>query len=290
MKCIDEKYHSLPHYYAIDSLSFKEFECIPTKTDYTLVNVGCNLELFNHYDDIVYMHFEEPNCFWVPAQEQRIRDNYHKIKKLISTCPYSVEYYNNLYNDDRRMYGFHPFNIKNIPTDFTKKYDVFFTGHVMSDFISNNVKSVEKFNHCIVSNNYGNFKGVSYKEKLRLNANSKISVVHNCLINHHNMSLEKVFKNIKNPMFIPQPKTRSLEAAACRSVMLCHFEEFRCIEWYFEPDKDFIYWYNNDDLEEKINEILKNYDKYTYLTDNAFNKLVNNWTTHHFFDKYLKNL
>lgn len=292
MKCIDEKYCALPHYYAIDSLSFKEFECIPTKTNYNLVHVGSNLDLFNHYDDIVYMHFEEPNCFWVPAQEQRIKSNYHKIKKLISTCPYSVEYYNNLYNDDRRMYGFHPFNIKNVPTDFTKIYDVYFTGHVFPDnnFISSYVKIVEKFNHCIVSFNHGNFNGVSYKEKLQLNANSKISVVHNCLINQNNMSFEKVFKNIKNPRFIPQPKTRSLEAAACRSVMLCHFEEFRCIEWYFEPDKDFIYWYNLNDLEEKIHEILKNYDKYTYLTDNAFNKLINNWTTHHFFDKYLKNL
>jgi hypothetical protein len=72
--------------------------------------------------------------------------------------------------------------------------------------------------------------------------------------------------------------------------MLCHFEEFRCVEWYFEPDKDFIYWYNTDDLEEKIHEILNNYEKYTYLADNAFYKLINNWTTHHFFEKYLKNL
>jgi len=234
MKCIDEKYCALPHYYAIDSLSFKEFECIPTKTNYNLVHVGSNLDLFNHYDDIVYMHFEEPNCFWVPAQEQRIKSNYHKIKKLISTCPYSVEYYNNLYNDDRRMYGFHPFNIKNVPTDFTKIYDVYFTGHVTDGFINSFVNVVNKFNNCIVANNYGNFRGVSYKEKLKLNANSKISVVHNCLVAPEGMPLDeiyvghKAFQNIKKSRLVPQPKTRSLEAAACRSVMLCHFEEFRC--------------------------------------------------------------
>jgi hypothetical protein len=225
-------------------------------------------------------------------QEKRIKDNYHKIKKLLSTCPYSIEYYNNLYNDDRRVYCHLPFNVDNIPTDFTKKYDVFFSGHVFPDnnFISGYVKIIEKFNHCIVSFNHGNFTGASYKQKIQLNANSKISVVHNCLFNQTNIQFEKVFKNIKDSRFIPQPKGRTLEAAACKSIMLCHFEEFRCVEWYFEPDKDFIYWYNTDDLEEKIHEILNNYEKYTYLADNAFYKLINNWTTHHFFEKYLKNL
>jgi hypothetical protein len=298
MKCISENYHSLHPEDQMRFYNFKEFESIPTLTDYNLVSVGSNLDLFNEYNDVVYMHFEEPNCFWVPAQEHRIRSNYHKIKKIISTCPYSVEYYNNLYNDDRRIYGFLPFNVNNIPTDFTKKYDVYFTGHVFPNnyFISNYVKVIEKFNHCIVSFNYGKFCGSGYKEKLQLNANSKISVVHNCLTNDNNTPLDEqyigheAFKNIKKSKFIPQPKTRSLEAAACRSIMLCHFEEFRCIEWYFEPDKDFIYWYDIDDLEEKIHEILKNYDKYTYLSDNAFNKLINNWTTNHFFEKYLKNL
>ena len=292
MKCIDKKYHALHAEDTSQFYNFKKFENIPTPTDYNLVSCGSNLELFNHYDDVVYMHFEEPNCFWVPAQEKRIRDNYHKIKKLLSTCPYSIEYYNNLYNDDRRVYCHLPFNVDNIPTDFTKKYDVFFSGHVFpnNNFISGYVKIIEKFNHCIVSFNHGNFTGASYKQKIQLNANSKISVVHNCLFNQTNMSLEKVFKNIKNSRFIPQPKGRTLEAAACKSIMLCHFEEFRCVEWYFQPDNDFIYWYNTDDLEEKIHEILNNYEKYTYLADNAFNKLINNWTTHHFFEKYLKNL
>ncbi len=298
MKCIDEKFHSIHPQDQMQFYNFKEFEKIPTLTDYNLVSVGSNLDLFDHYNNVVYMHFEEPNCFWVPEQERRIRSNYNKIKKIISTCPYSVNYYNNLYNDDRRIYGFHPFNLKNIPTNFSKKYDVYFTGHVMlhNDFIWNYVKSIEKFNNCIVSFNYGKFKNVSYKEKLQLNAESKISVVHNCLINTKRTPLDEqyvgheAFKNVKNSIFIPQPKTRSLEAAACKSIMLCHFEEFRCIEWYFEPNKDFIYWYNTDDLEEKITEILKNYDKYTYLADNAFNKLINNWTTNHFFEKYLKNI
>lgn len=72
--------------------------------------------------------------------------------------------------------------------------------------------------------------------------------------------------------------------------MLCHFEEFRFIETQFTPDKDFIYWYNFKDLEEKINEILNNYDKYTYLAENAYNTLLNNWTTYHFFERYLRNL
>lgn len=298
MKCISEKYHALHPEDGQSNHDYKRFESIPTLTNYNLVSVGPHLNFFDEYDDIVYIFSEEPNCFWVPEQERIIRKNYHKIKKIISTCPYSIEYLNNLYNDDRRMYGHLVFPEHHIPTNFIKKYDVYFTGHVFphNHHVVGIVDTIEKFNNCIVSFNYGNFRGVSFKNKIQLNANSKISVVTNSLYETTNLQLDeiyvghKAFKNIKKSKLVPQPKTRTLEAAACKSIILSHFEEFRCIEWYFEPNKDFIYWYNYDDLQEKIHDILKNYEKYTYLADNAFNKLINNWTTRHFFEKYLRNL
>lgn len=299
MKCISPKYHTLHPEDPSQFYNFKKFESVPTFSNYNLVSVGSDLKLFEEYDNVVYMHYEEPNCFSIPSQERNLKANYHKIKRLISSCPFSVEYYNNLYNDDRRIYGFFPFNAENIPSDFTKKYDVFFSGHVMPDnrLVSDYVNVIEKFNNCVVAFNYGRFRGATYREKLQLNANSKISVVHNCLqLTGNGLILDemypghKLFGEVKTYPYIPQPKGRTLEAAACRSIILCHYEKFKCVEWYFEPDKDFIYWYDLKDLEEKIHEILKNYDKYTYLTENAFNKLVNNWTTEHYFDKYLRNL
>lgn len=296
MKCVDPKFSYLRVDDPSSHLNFKKFESIPTLSNYNFATIGTSTDVFNEYDNLVYMFWEEPNCFWVPTVEQTIKANYNKIYKLISSCPYTTDYFNRMYGNEKRMWAFTPFNIENIPTDFTKIYDVFFTGHVFHDFITGYVKVIEKFNHCVVGFNYGNFAGVSYKKKIELNGNSRISVVHNCLYDTSGLPMNEtyagneVFKNIKKNRFMPQIKLRTLEAAACKSVILSHFEEFKTIETYFTPDIDFIYWYDLKDLEEKIHEILKNYDKYYVLAENAHQKLINHWTTYHFFDKYLRNL
>lgn len=296
MKVVDSKYFVNHPEDPANHLNLKKFEGIPTLTDYMFAPAGTSLKLFEEYDNVVLMLFEEPNDFWVPHVEETVRKNYNKIHKLISNCPYSTKYFNELYGSDKRIYGHNMFNMENVPVDFTKHYDVFFTGHVFYDFIEGMVRVVEKFNNAIVSFNYGRNRSATFKEKLQFNANSKISVVFNCLNETSGIPMDEkfpkheAFKNLKKCKFIPQVKTRTLEAAACKTVILCHFEEFRLIETMFTPDKDFIYWYNNDDLEEKIREVLKNYDKYTHLAENAYQTLSNNWTTYHFFEKYLKNL
>lgn len=296
MRLVDSKYMKLHPEDQCNFLNFKKFESIPTLSDYVLSPIGASIECLDDYDNIVFMLYEEPNNFWHPEMERIIRAHYPKIKKLLCGCPYSTKFFNELYGDDKREYTFFPFNIENIPTDFTKKYDVYFTGHVFHDFIGGFVNVIEKFNNAIVSFNYGNYRGATYRDKLQINANSKISVVMNCLYETSGIPMDEqfpkheAFKNLKKSRFIPQLKSRTTEAAACKSIILSHFEDFRVVEMQFKENHDFIYWYNNKDLEEKIHEILNNYDKYTYLAENAYQTLINNWTTYHFFEKYLRNL
>jgi hypothetical protein len=298
MKCSDEKFIAIHPEDQMRYWNFKEFESIPTLTDYTLVSTASDLpKIFETYTNIVLFLWEEPNDFWVPSIEEIVKKNYFKIHKLISNCPYSTEYYNNLYGNDKRICGFNPFNINNIPTDFTKIYDVYFTGHYrFNPWLRNVIEIINKFNNAIVSFDGGNFSNVGFHKKIQINSNSKISVVWNCLYETSGIKMwekhpgHKTIEHLKYSRFTPQIKTRTLEAAACKSIMLCHFEEFRIVETMFTPDKDFIYWYNTNDLEEKIHEILSNYDKYTHLAEHAHQTLINNWTTYHFFEKYLRNL
>lgn len=296
MKCIDEKYITLPPQDQMRFYNFKEFETIPTLSNYNLVSVGSSLDFFKEYDDIVLFLFEEPNDFWVPGMEKTIKENDSKIKKILSPCPYSVDYFNKLYNTDKRQWVFLPFNIKNIPEETEKIFDVYFTGHVMGQHLINTANLMHNYKHCFVSYNYGPYAGVGYHEKLKLNSKSKISIVHNCLFDSSGFNMDELFpgheafKHIQRTRLTPQLKTRTIEASACKSIILSHFEDHRVIETMFKPDFDFIYWYNFKDLEEKINEILSNYEKYTYLAENAYNTLINNWTTYHFFEKYLRNL
>jgi len=61
------------------------------------------------------------------------------------------------------------------------------------------------------------------------------------------------------------------------------------VEEFFEPEKEFIYYDDKKDLEEKVDEITKNWEKYEHITEAAYQKAINNYTTKHLFNAISKN-
>ena len=57
------------------------------------------------------------------------------------------------------------------------------------------------------------------------------------------------------------------------------------MEYWFEPDKDFIYFENCADLAAKIEEISAHYDKYQHIIDNAYKKVVDFYNTKYIFER-----
>ena len=66
-----------------------------------------------------------------------------------------------------------------------------------------------------------------------------------------------------------------------------YYDDWNVIENWFTPDEDFIYFYSKEDLDQKIKTILENYDEYSKIGENAYNKAINNYTTKHFIQKYI---
>lgn len=89
------------------------------------------------------------------------------------------------------------------------------------------------------------------------------------------------------PIFVPQIKSRAFEAAFGKSLMLVQKDPFNIIEQFFTPEKEFIY-YEQGKLKEKIDEILKNYDSYQDIIQNAYLRAVNEYTSREFYNKFLK--
>ncbi len=88
---------------------------------------------------------------------------------------------------------------------------------------------------------------------------------------------------------VPQLKSRAFEAGLCRSLILCRRDNFNVIEEYFEPGKEFVY-YEEGKLEEKIREILSDWESYEPIIENAYHKVMAEYTNKRFFEKYLKDL
>jgi hypothetical protein len=195
-------------------------------------------------------------------------NNLHYLDKIFTICPPEIT------GRNKREYVFFPFPEEFIPTTFNKIYDVIYTGSAQGEHVDEIVNTINKFNYRFISFNYERFVtnfSVSYFDKIKFISESKIDVIHNLTGNG-----------------TPQIKTRAFEAAFCKSLILCKKDNWNIIEKWFEPNKEFLYFENEIDLENLITEILKNYDKYQIIINNAYNKAINNYTTRHFVEKYLK--
>lgn len=259
---------------------------------------------------IVRLEFEEPNKFFVNDRP----DNYdYQFYKIFTICPYTAKWLNKKQNNQKRVPIFFPFNKKYIPYDHKKKYDIIYTGHIVSKKLFNDLRIMSKFNYRFVSNSKHQLvtnKSVSYEEKMELISRSKITLVHNllypkfyhiiyvwtCPYWYDNEAFKLIprwykfwrfFSNKK--IVVPQLKSRLFEAAFGKSIILCKKDSFNIIERYFEPEKEFVY-YEDNNLEKTIMKILANYEKYRLVAESAYQRAINNYTVEKFVEKYLKDI
>ncbi|WP_209125525.1 glycosyltransferase [Alkalihalobacillus sp. BA299] len=257
---------------------------------------------------IVYLEFEEPNRLWVPDASFNHIPYEDYFYKIFTICPYTSKWLNQKYSNNKRTFVFFPFNEQLIPKKNNKIFDVFYSGHLRKKNIIEVAQTISKYNYKIVSHSNHKLvtdRSVSYQKKLEIASKSKISVVHNLLflgkdqLNHlyqiDGWENNEAFHYVPKPgddlkdseVLVPQLKSRVFEAAFSQSLILCRKDPFNIIEYFFEPNKEFIYYQENE-LDKKIAEILKNYNEYLPIVQNAYEKAKNKYTTKAFFDKYLK--
>lgn len=266
---------------------------------------------------IIRLDFEEPNKFFVGDNPDEYDGDFYKVFTL---CPYTAEWFNRRHRNTKRVPIYFPFNELYIPKETDKKYDIIYTGHILSKPVLDNIKpipvlcdikTISKFNYRVVSNSEHPLvtnKGVTYKGKLKLISQSRITLVHNILylFPRHVYNIWKIpcwqenkaFKfvpkwyqpwKLTDYAIVPQLKSRLFEAAFSKSLILCKKDPFNLVEKYFQTDKEFVY-FEEGKLEEKIKEILGNFNKYEKIIDRAYKRAVRNYTTKVFFLRYLKNL
>ena len=130
---------------------------------------------------IVRLEFEEPNKFFIGDDMESYDPEFYRIYTL---CPYTSKWLNQRLGTSRRVPIFFPFNENDVPPPSTKKYDIIYTGHIVSAKLLRDINVMAKFNYRFVSNDNHPLitdRGVSYKDKLRLMSESRITIVHNLL-------------------------------------------------------------------------------------------------------------
>ena len=87
---------------------------------------------------------------------------------------------------------------------------------------------------------------------------------------------------------MPQIKSRPIETAVNRCLMVVKKDPWNIQEDFFEPDKEFIYYNDKKELHSILEDVKINWKNYEQIVENAFNKAVNNYSTEHFVEKIKK--
>ena len=225
--------------YQIKILSFflkSKFICVISDTcdkNYFLLNI----KYFKVFDKLNIIDNPNYKKIWIYNQKNLILLNKVNIVQLVFD-------FNKFYNKYNLCFS-------------NKKINCCFIGQINSyrdprkrylDYLLKNNISIYNSN-----NERANFGNLSYKNYYQILSNSKIGI------------------NFSESVYRHQLKARVWQLMICETMLLETYNDQ--ITFYFEPGKDFIFFYNEQDLKEKINFYTKNDYLRTKIARSAKKKL-----------------
>jgi hypothetical protein len=191
------------------------------------------------------------------------------VDKILTSCSPKIT------GRQKRVSAFFPQNEELINTNISlnKQIDVVYAGYSGGEHVRQIIESIVKYNYSWIS--YGDdpritHRGVNHLEKMALISHSKISVCHGL-----------------TGTGTPQTKTRFFESAVSKSLILCMWDNWNCIEEWYEPNVDFLYFRSQAELNLIISDVIQNFDRYIPVINSAYEKTTREYTTYKFVEKYI---
>jgi hypothetical protein len=273
------------------------------------IDDNINKEKYENYSKKIFINTGQP-CEIINGYIDILKQSY--FDEVLTICPYTANVLNGAKNKiSNTIYTPICFPFRQKYFDKYKKIsiadktvDAIYYGNLHSSLYYDLIKSISKFNYAFSTISYHNHTeemsklithfNLSSEDKWDLLSKSKISVGFNLIFlgeqhieNLKNIPNIEAFKNIDiayKKQMLPQMKTRMVEAAACKTLMLMYKDDWNVIEEWFEPNKHFLYWETFEELEELISDVSLNYQKYWHIV-NAANEHVQQYSLEKVMDK-----
>ena len=244
----------------------------------------------SRYDKKVYLNVTMPTEFC--SSQSIYADDF--FDEIYTICPYSCDWLNELKNTDKYKCVWYPFNSRYIPEPQEKIYDVCYHGGIHGEKYSDMLRILTDFEYAFMSMthsinpytrqhlDFATDVNLSFQEKLKVIAQSKISICYNNypqqnLTKKENHDKNLAFKYVDSHHLMPQLKSRFIEACVSKTLNLVERDPWNVIEKWYEPSKHFVYFESNDELHDKIVDILNNWDSYRHIVNNAYDLSINNY-------------
>lgn len=238
---------------------------------------------------------------------------------IYTICPYTADWLNDKYNSGNKRFKLCLFPIdKEIADQYDtsqKEFDAIFYGSICGKTHERIVNEISNFNYKFTTigpqhwnpNEPVDVKGLYNKitdinlttfQKWDILSKTKIVPIVNHIFLHdeHIRNIKKyegwqdnkAFSNIEDRIAC-QLKPRITEAGIFKMLMLVKKDPWNAIEYFYEPEKQFLYYEDEKELPEMISEISNNWEKYSHIVDNAYDRAINNYTTEAVLDTIMKN-
>lgn len=285
-----------PHFDPIRNLDFSFSQDDPRSSDIRLYLSPTEQNIFDDKMKNYSLDLETPNR-WINHDNRKFAFEQEKLcEKIFCLCPFFAKKRNETLGTQKYKEVFFPFSKNKIPINKEKNFDLIYISNSNPPWI-HELRKLKDFKICILgaTNPLSTHSSPTYESKIDLISRSKVCIVHNeyYLRPSHNNILdnEKEFEELKKYIEVrnfktTQHKSRVMDAAFCRSMMLCKKDEFNIIENIFKEKNNFLY-FDDFNIIDTILETINNYSKYKEMVDTTFDFALNNYTTEQFYNKFI---
>jgi len=267
---------------------------------------GRNKELIDEYKNFkrkIFYQGEQPCGFYSQntVERQQSFDLGNDFDEVYSTCPYSAKWMNLIHGYDKYRPIIFPHNINWAVGDeeHDRFIDVMYWGNLpnASVDVRHIIETIPKFKYAFFTLGHGltpdlhqyvSGVNVPRTEMWGYLRRSKIMVTSNLLYMTDpevvaTKSLDRWKENeafhLIDQKIMPQIKTRPIEAIFNKTLVLLKEDPWRIFDYWFNEGEHFLYYKNNEDLEDMIREVTTNWDKYKQIPENAYKRAVDLYTT-----------
>ena len=233
-------------------------------------------------------------CEFLGQKDYHFFDSYEFFTEVYCVCPYTCEFMNNYFGCEKFIYIPYPFT--NYTVNEFGKYDstTCWFGSIHGDDHIKAIETISNFKYKFITSQLNTWMRHPYEfnkcthinltteEKLIQVSKSKSSLTFNKLYLNGSSMNNRYYQQIENRSFeyfdngiMPQFKVRTHESATCKSLILCYKDQWNLIEDFYESGKDFIYFDDFNQLKDILFDIENNFEKYTPIINNAFEKVQN---------------
>jgi hypothetical protein len=244
-------------------------------------------------------------AFWSPceftAEENKYHfDDYEFFTEVYSVCPFTCKFMNDHFGYEKFKYVPYMFTNRSVKEFGNYDADCSWMGSIHGQDHISAVDVMINYNYKFMTSQRNTWMRHPYEyqkcthvflpndEKLIELSKCKSSLSFNMIYmspsskKNNFQAFEKFDEGI-----MPQLKARTFEIASCKSLLLVKKDPWNLVEDFFEPEKEFIYFDNFEELDDIIYDVSENFEKYQGIVDAAYEK-NKNYTVEKIYH-YIKN-